>query len=323
MSHIRWGMVSAGRIAHTFAQDMAHVDNGELVAVAARSGASAKLFAQQYDIPKYYEGYDALFADPEIDAVYIATPHTMHKQNMLDAIEAGKGILCEKPFTVSSEECQEVIAAARSAGVYVMEAMWTWFLPAVRKAKEWVDAGRIGKIKHIKADFGYPIPYAADRREYDARLAGGCLLEMGIYPLALTWFFLRQPHRDLHVLSRFAKNGVEDDVIMTFDYEDTVASLGTSFRCKLANHAYIIGEDGYIVIPHFWRASSCSLFQLDERVDYFHDDRQGSGFEFETRAVGEDLLNKRLESETIPLSCSLRFQEMMEAVKAQFQEVAL
>ena len=152
MKKLRWGIVSAGRISAQFAHDMQFVKNGELAAVATRSLASAQAFAKKYHIEKCYEGYQTMFDDPDIDAVYIGTPHTLHYENVVAAIKAGKHVLCEKPITISSEQCLKLSKLAKQQGVFLMEAMWTYFLPALNKAKAWVDAGRIGKIKHIKTD---------------------------------------------------------------------------------------------------------------------------------------------------------------------------
>ena len=318
MKKIRWGILSTGRIAHQFAQDFPHVPNGELVAVGSRTAASAAAFAEPYQIPRAHGSYQALFEDPDVDAVYVATPHTLHYQNTLDAFEAGKAVLCEKPFTTTPEECRGLIRQAEAAGCYVMEALWTWFLPAILKAQEWVDQGRVGAIKHVKADFGYPLPYDPLRREYHADLAGGCLLEMGIYPIALAWLFMQADPQGIDVIARRAPNGVEDDVVMVFNYPDAVATLATSFRCKLQNWAYIIGEDGYIAIPDFWRANQCSLYRLDERIDHYQDNRRSLGFNYETVAVNDDLLQQKPQSDVVPWAGSLKFQEHMALVRAHF-----
>lgn len=319
MSKVRWGIVGAGRIAHTFAKDMPATSDGMLQSVAARSGDSAREFADQYGIPNSYAGYEALYADPEVDAVYVATPHTLHLQNAGDALRAGKAVLCEKPITVNAAECQALIDIANESSSYLMEAMWTWFLPAVRKAKEWVDAGRIGNIVQIKADFGYPQVYAADKREYNAELAGGCLLEMGVYPVALAALFADRDPVDISVVSRHAPNGVEDDVAAIFNYDDFVATLGTSFRTKLQNWAYIIGENGYVAIPNFWCASDCQLWVLDDMVDSFSDGRTTNGFNYQIDAVNADLQAGRKQSEIMPLSASLRFQQHMDLVRSKFR----
>jgi predicted dehydrogenase len=320
MQKVRWGIVSTGRITHQFAEDFAFVPNGELLAVASRSQQAAEEFASQYGIPRAYQGYQRLFDDPDVDAVYIATPHTLHFQNTADAIQARKHVLCEKPFTVGAREARNLFRMAEQSSVFLMEAMWTWFLPATRKALEWVRAGRIGRLRHVKADFGYPLlPFDAGRREYDAELAGGCLLEMGIYPIALAALFTGLDPDRMQVSHRTAPNGVEDDVVMVFDYGDNetgcTATLGTSFRAKLQNWAYLIGEEGYIAIPDFWRAAECSLFRLDERVDHFEDGRSSRGFDYETVAAGEDILNGRQQNAIMPWSATVRFQEHMDRVR--------
>jgi predicted dehydrogenase len=204
-----------------------------------------------------------------------------------------------------------------------MEAMWTYFLPAIRKALEWVEQGRIGKLRQIKADFGFPkLPFDPQQREYNADLAGGCLLEMGIYPVALAWLFLHQDPVDLRVVAHRAPNGVEDDVVMVFDYgeesEGVVATLGTSFRSKLHNWAYIIGEESYIAIPNFWHASECLLYQLDTCVDHFEDGRSSLGFNYETIASNEDILAGRQQNNIMPWETTMRLQQHMASVSALF-----
>jgi predicted dehydrogenase len=322
MNKVRWGIISTGRITHQFARDFEYVPNGEIVAVASRSQESADTFAAEYDIPRTYAAYQQLLEDPDVDAVYIATPHSLHYQNTIDAIQARKHALCEKPFTVGVRESRNLFHMAEQSSVFVMEAMWTYFLPAIQKAQEWVEQGRIGRLRQLKADFGYPLPYDPGRREYNAELAGGCLLEMGIYPVALAWLFMQQDPDDIQVVAHKAPNGVEDDVAMLFDYGDktdgAVATLGTSFRSKLQNCAYIIGEEGYIVIPDFWRASECSLYHLDTRIDYFDDGRKSLGFNYETVAVNLDILASRQQNSTMLWSNTIRFQEHMERVKDRF-----
>jgi len=319
VNKIRWGIVGAGRIAHTFAQDMPATRAGVVQAVAARSGTSARLFADQYGIPVAHEGYEALYADPEVDAIYVATPHNLHLKNASDAMRAGKAVLCEKPVTVNAAECQQLIDIAAETSSYLMEAMWTWFLPAMRKAKEWVDAGRIGKLIRIQSDFGYPQAYDTNDRLYSTELAGGCLLDLGVYPVAFTALFADADPSRIEVVSRHAPNGIDDDIVALFDYPDFVATLGASFRSKLRNWGYVIGEQGYIAIPNFWCASECQLWVLDDRVDHFVDDRKTNGFNFQIDAVNQDLVDGRKESDIMPLSASLTFQQHMDLIRSKFQ----
>ena len=293
------------------------------MAISSRSQESADAFAQQYDISRAYAGYDTLLEDPEVDAIYIASPHTMHFKDTLDAIQAGKHVLCEKPFTINPEESRKLFDIAAQSSVFVMEAMWTFFLPAIQKAQEWLEQGRIGKLRQIKADFGYPqLPFDPNRREYNVEFAGGCLLEMGIYQVSLAWLFMQQDPVGIQTSVHKAPNGVEDDVVMLFDYADSTegatATLATSFRSKLRNWAYIIGEEGYIAIPNFWRANECSLYHLDTRIDHFNDGRESLGLNYETIAAAEDILAGRQQNNTMPWSNTIRFQEHMQRVKQHF-----
>jgi predicted dehydrogenase len=220
-------------------------------------------------------------------------------------------------------ESKELFEIADRSSVFVMEAMWTYFLPAIQKAREWVRQGRIGKLRQVKADFGFPkLPFSPDQREYNAGLAGGCLLEMGIYPVALAWLFMQKDPVEMQAVAHKAPNGVEDDLVMVFDYgedsEGAVATLGTSFRSKLQNWAYIIGEEAYIAIPDFWHASQCSLFELDTCVDHFDDGRTSLGFNYETIASNEDILSGHQQNSIMPWETTMRLQQHMAGVRALF-----
>lgn len=319
MDKVRWGIIGAGRIAHSFAKDIAFVNNAEVIAVAARQLKSAEEFAGQYAIPKAFGSYDELFSDSDVDAVYIATPHNLHAEQCIAALRAGKHILCEKPVTVTPAELEEVLAVAKACNRYFMEAMWTYFLPAIQKAQEWIAAGRIGSIRQLKADFGYPLPYDPARREYDAALAGGCLLEMGVYPVAIASLFITRPLLGHYSSVKFAPNGVEQDVVSVFSYADCLATIASSFSAKLQNWAYIIGEKGYIAIPDFWRASSCYLYQLDEQVNAFEDGRKTLGFDYEIAAASADILAGQLESSVVSHKHSREFQTRMELIKREWK----
>jgi predicted dehydrogenase len=315
---IRWGILSTARIAHQFAEDMAYVENGELAAVASRSAEPATAFAARHGIPTAYASYEELYADPEIDAIYVATPHSLHLENSIDALRAGKAVLCEKPLTISVAEVDTLMSVVTETGGYLMEAMWTWFLPAIRRAQEWVEAGEIGQLCRIRSDFGFPFrPYSPEYREYDPALGGGAVPEIGIYPIAMAYLFTRRDPASIDVVARRAPSGVEDDVIATFDYGDVAAELSASFRCKLPNNTLVIGDKGHIVIPDFWGARECHLYRVEDKVDSFIDERQSHGYDFETVAVNDDLLQGRTESAVMPLSVSRTLQQHIAAIKAR------
>lgn len=312
---VRWGIVTTGRITHTFIKDIALVNNAEVVAVAARSGANAKIFAETYGIPNAYEGYDKLFSDPNVDAVYIASPHTLHIQQAVSALQAGKHVLCEKPVTTSVNDLNLLISIAKQNNCFFMEAMWTYFLPAIQRAQRWVEEGRIGKLLHVRADFGYPIEYDSNRREYDYELAGGCLYEMGIYPIALNYLFHKAFVQPTITKYSHAPNGAEDDVVWHIDYGDSHASLHTSFKAKLPNVAHIIGTEGHIVIDEFFRTKQATLFVLDDEVDSFTDNRLGSGFEFQIAHACDCISRGTTQSDVVTFDASLHFQRMISALR--------
>lgn len=316
MKKLNWGIIGAGRIAHQFAADMATVANSQLYAVAARDKTRAQAFAEQYQADVAYGDYQQLFNDDNVDAVYIATPHNFHFEQAKAAMLAGKSVLCEKPITVSQQESAALFQIAKEQQVYLIEGMWTYFLPAIKQAKQWVDEGRIGKLLHVKADFGYPQVYTPDSREYSAKLAGGCVFDMGIYPIALAHLFTQHSPESIYVTGSVAPNCVEDDVSFIFNYPQMTATLGTSFKCKLQNWAYIIGDKGYIAIPDFWRASECHLYQLEEKVASYNDERTTLGFDYEINAVSDDILSGRLTSDIVTPDSSNTFQQLINQVKS-------
>ena len=318
MKKIKWGIVGPGIIAHEFAHDFQFAKYGEITAVASSVKERADSFARQYNIPKAYGSYRELYEDADVDIVYVATTHNFHHKNSTEAINNGKAVLCEKPITVNLAECDSLIALAKEKDQYLMEGMWTYFLPAINKVSEWVNEGRIGKVLSIKADFGNAVPFDAESRMYNPELAGGTILDMGIYPLAITWLIYKSDPKSISVVSRKASTGVDNDVNMLFEYEDALASLHSSFRSKLNNHAYIIGEKGYIDIPDFWHAHECLLYEDKKIVDSFNDNRKGFGFEFEIDAVSQDLLNGLKQSEIMPLAYSRKLQEHMKMVIERF-----
>lgn len=318
MKKIRWGIIGTGSIASQFAADMAFVPNGVLVAVGSRAPATAETFASRFEIPKAYGNYQSLIDDTNVDAVYVATPHTLHLQNSISALQAGNAVLCEKPIAPTAADCEAILKAAQDADTYLMEAMWTYFLPAIRTAKAWVSGGRIGEIIRIEAQFGYPQRYDPGSRAYDPALAGGVLLDMGIYPIALACLFLPDDPENIDVVARKAPTGVDDEVEMVFEYPNCVATLSASFRRKLPNCATITGTEGCIVIPEFWQARECQLIQSGERVDGFTDPRESIGLNYETIAVGEDLAAGRRQSIVMPWSATRRFQAQMKRVFEKF-----
>jgi predicted dehydrogenase len=316
---IKWGIVGPGIIAHQFASDFRWVDNGELIAVASRDKGRAQAFADTHSVAKAYEGYQSLYDDDDVDAVYIATPHNFHFENAKAALQAGKAVMCEKPIAIHPSELVELIQIAKASSGYLMEAMWTYFLPAIIKSQEWVKSGRIGKILQVKADFGYSTHYDPMSRMYNPHLAGGVLLDMGIYPISVPALMIDALPEQVKVVVKKAKTGVDSEVTMLFEYGDgSLANLCASFRAKLNNWAYIIGEKGYIALPDFWRASECFLYEGDHIIDHYDGIRDSFGYHYETHSMNEDLLLGRKKSVIMSHEMSMKLQKMMASVKAYF-----
>ncbi|BDX05881.1 Gfo/Idh/MocA family protein [Planctobacterium marinum] len=315
---VRWGLLGAGRITNTFAKDMPLVNNSVISAVAARSLNNAQAFAEKYAIEKAYEGYDALYADPDIDVIYISTPHTLHYEQTRKALLAGKHVLCEKPFVVSPEQGEELTQLAKQKGLFLMEAMWTWFLPAIQKAQQWVREGRIGELKEIQADFGFPIEYGPEKREWNVELAGGCTFDMGIYPVALNRLFNHDEPLNWQITGKRAENGADKTIKAILDYGDRLSILGSSFEYKLPNYAFILGTEGYVAIPDFWCASSAKLFNGDECIETFVDERKGTGFEFQIQHTVDSILAECSESQVVSHEDSLAFQRDIQRILTAF-----
>ena len=314
MTAIRWGVLGTGKIAHQFAQDMEFVNNGRLVAVGSRRADTAQAFASQYGIEHVHDSYEALCAAPSVDAVYVATPHNLHLDNARTAFAHGKAVLCEKPLTPNVDETEAMFTAAEAAQAPLMEAMWTYFLPAVQQARRWYEDGRIGELRHIQADFGFNVNFDPKSRLFAPELAGGAMLDIGIYPLALTWLFMARDPVRVQVVGRRAPTGVDDDVAMLLEFDGCTAMLAASFRCKFKNVARVVGTDGFIELPDFWRASEAHLFANGEQVDAFRDGRTSNGLCYETSSFGDDVLAGRKESAIVPWSTTRALQKHIDRV---------
>ncbi|MBI1342856.1 MAG: gfo/Idh/MocA family oxidoreductase [Terrimonas sp.] len=314
---IRWGILGAGRIAHTFAKDFAAVQHASLVAVAARDAEKASAFADQYKIPTACS-YEALWSHPEVDIIYIATTHNFHYEQVLQCLEHGKAVLCEKPITVNDQQLEKLMALAKDKNVFLMEAMWTWFLPAIRQAKDWINEGKIGSLKLIQAEFCFAPPVDPEKRLFNRNLAGGALLDIGVYLTGISCFFTDSYPHTITASGILGKTGVDEKTSFTLQYDDVTANLFCSIVVKARNSAFFYGEKGYIEIPLFWRAAAAQLYDSDNNlVDQFVDDRVTNGFEFEIQDATDCLLAGRKESSVVPLKKSLDMQKIMTTVRQQ------
>jgi predicted dehydrogenase len=314
---VRWAILGCGEIANHFANDFKTVKNAELVAVASRDAGRASVFANQYGIP-YAFTYDELYNSDLVDAVYIASTHNFHYEQSLACMQHGKAVLCEKPITVNDSEFKKLALFAKEKQVFLMEAMWTYFLPALNKAKEWIAEGRIGSIKMIQADFGFYSEYNPLGRLYNPLTAGGALLDIGIYPIAFTLFFMNRKPDEVKVSAIFGDSKVDEFIWMIFNYGDTSALLFSSIRFNSLNKGIITGDKGSIELPIFYKTRSAQLYDTKHQlVDSFTDERNTIGYNFEIQEATDCILNGSHESKIISHARSNELQEIMTDIRRQ------
>ncbi|TRX56022.1 Gfo/Idh/MocA family oxidoreductase [Fulvivirga sp. M361] len=314
---VKWGILGTGKIARQFAEDFRFVKDAELVAVGSRTEVSARQFAETHQIKTYHSSYEQLTLNPDIDVIYISTPHTLHRENTLLCLENNKSVLCEKPIGINVHELDELTQLAREKQLFLMEAMWTYFLPPLQRAKAWVAEGAIGEINMIKANFGFKANYDPQSRLFNPDLAGGALLDVGIYPIALSLLFSNAPIEDVQVMSSKAPTNVDITDIYQLRFSDGIlADLSCSVGHSMLNDGFIYGTKGHIHIPNFWKARKAILTQYDgSEPVIFEDSRESIGYNFEADEVTRSVLAGKMESEVVPLSKSREFLSLMDKIR--------
>lgn len=315
---MKFGIISTGNMASTFAGTCAVMDNAEVVAVASRSIEKAVDFKKKYLLPKAYGSYDELYKDPEIDAVYVATPHNFHKKNCLDALNAGKHVLCEKALALSVSDAAEIFQVAKNKGLFVMEAVWTRFLPTALKAKQWVDNGRIGKVKYMDASSTCYVDEAnKNDRRLDRNAAGGALYELGIYGFYMTQWFNDADILDCNVLTNVTDSGVDGYDLISLRLSDNVL---VSIRCAITylakDYVCIYGEKGHVVMtPHAYCPTRVELYNSDHIIRDSFEQVYDYGLKYEIMHFVQSIQDHKRESEIIPCSDVLKCCKFYEAVR--------
>ncbi len=293
---IRWGIIGLGQIARSFAEDLKLVPEAELTAVASTSASRASDFAREFECEKSYSSYSELFQDLDVDVVYVATIHTTHFELSIEAIVNGKHVLCEKPLAVNKEQATKMVQTAREHQVFFMEALWTRFNPSILKIKELIEQGSIGKIRYINADFTfYALGNDPNSRLLNVDLAGGSLLDVGVYPIFLAYLLLGIPDEVL-AKSQFLETGAEIQTSMIFQYEGAQAILYSGMASHTDFKAKICGEEGEIYIDPMWfQTPGFKLVQEGETQS--HDlPTIGQGYAHEIMEVHECLNTNKIES---------------------------
>ena len=325
MKKTKWGIVGTGYISNRFTDGLKHVEGAEIYAVASRDKATAQAFADRFEAVRAYGSYAEMAKDDDIDIVYIGTPNTVHLENSLMYLEAGRAVLCDKPLGSNTAEVKAMISKAREKDVFFMEGMWTRFFPAVKKALEWVKTGRIGTPKAFFANFG--IDSSADRNQwrFQKSMAGGALMDVGIYPLAMAFAAFGSEYTSL-AGSAIVNNGVDEVNSFTLQYADgRIATLSSALAAKMDNKVVISGSEGCVVIGEgydWWRANRAELeltgddpFECNGGRELFELPYPSFGFQYEAAAVQSYVAKGLKEAPEITLDESIRLAETMEALR--------
>jgi len=314
----RWGILGCGKIARKFASDLRLIKDAELVAIGARELHTADDFAREFPAKHIHESYEALVKNPEVDVIYIATPHGYHHEHTMLCLKHKKAVLCEKAFAMNTRQATEMITFAKAQGVFLMEAFWTKFLPHYQLVKQMIANGKIGSIKYITAEFGYIPASPVPQRMFDPRLGGGSLYDIGVYPVFLALDILGRPD-NINAGMTKASTGIDEQCAIRFDYKNGVmAQLFSTFAANLAGAAEIVGDKGRIRFTNSFHAPWTSLEfygSVDSKESIPFEKTVGFGYEYEARHVTECLQNGLIESPFLTHAQSLLIIETLDLIR--------
>jgi predicted dehydrogenase len=323
---VRWGILATGKIATAMVQNLALLDECEVVAVGARRQESAEAFAAAHDIPRAYGDYRALVEDPEVDVVYVASPHALHRAHVELAFEAGKAVLCEKALTIDAAEAEHLVALAREKDLFLMEAMWMRCNPLIRRLQQLVASGKLGEVRQVRADLGFVVDKPPTDRLLDRALGGGALLDMGVYPLTFASLFLGEPSTITAVAS-LSDVGVDLNLAIGLGYDSgAIASLTSSMTAWSPRTASIATDRGRIDFPqafhHPTRVTWTPMvgdpdFDRPLEPEVITGELIGTGLANEALEVVRCLRNGETESPLVPLDDSLVVMRQMDTIRAQ------
>ncbi|ABC29353.1 predicted dehydrogenase and related protein [Hahella chejuensis KCTC 2396] len=318
MRTFSWGVIAPGRIAQRFAACFAAIDDARVLAVASSNRERGDAFAQRFGCERVYGDYRELAQDPDIDAIYIANPHRYHLETALLCIDAGKPVLCEKPLTVSAGQAQRLMDAASNRNVFLMEALWTRFIPVWRQVKQWVDAGAIGDVVLMDSRFGYKAERVKGDRVFERDLAGGALLDIGIYNLSMSQFVMGRDPVSFVCDGVVGETGVDERVSAILNYGGPASQFTCNLLSNTDNGFRIYGSKGRIEIPaDFWEASTATLITHDGACETFDGPLLANGFEYQVMHAMARIRAGELQSDVIPWRDTLATQTLMDAILAR------
>jgi len=293
---INWGIVGSGKIANKFARDLFLVEGGQLVAVASRSLEKAKIFAEAHKVESYYDDYQSLYDDPQVDIIYIATPHDSHMEYSIKAMDAGKHVLCEKPIGVNNAQVQKMVEASNRNQVFLMEAFWTRFNPSMIEVLEKINKGEIGAVNYINADFCFYKEAPPESRMYNMDLAGGSLLDVGVYPIFLAYQIFGYP-KEILATARFHETGADIQTAAIFKYEQGLANLTSGFASKSDMISKIYGSEGSIMMNAPWHHTNSYHIIKDGESQLIKHPLLGMGFSYEIEECHQCIRMNKIQSD--------------------------
>ena len=315
---ICWGILSTGHISNKFARALAILPDAELVAVASRTQESADEFAKEHNVPRAYDNYQALADDPDVDVIYIGTPHTFHLENSVMCMRKGKAVLCEKAFAINAAEAREMVRVAREENVFLMEAMIPRHVPLMKKVLKWVDDGKIGEVRMIKASRCARGIFKPGARQLNPELGGGALLDVGVYVISFASMVMRKQPVEVVGLSHIGSWGSDEQgvVILKFD-KGEIADLSFALQTEAVNDAYIYGTEGFIHIDEVFAVpTKATLYKNKKEIaEVIEEPITGNALNYEAEEVMRCLRDGLTESPLMPLDESIQIMEIMDKVR--------
>lgn len=320
MHHINWAVLGCGHIAKTFMQSIKKVEQANVVACAASNEERAKQFAKDHNIKSAFGDYDSMLSERNIRAVYIATTHNFHFDQIINCLQHGKHVLCEKPLTLNAEQAKQAFDLAAANNLMLVEAVWTRFLPAIRSVQALIASGTIGEVLCVNANFSLNRDLPDTHRLKNKKLAGGALLDLGIYPITIADIVFAQAPKKITSSVIMTKTGVDQNSFYTIKYEGgKTAQLSAGFKMSGPTEATIMGDKGFIRIPFFLGAKSYEINIEGEAPQTCHFDfEDGANFSFEIAHMTDFLLNDNCESDIHSAESTLRVMKIMDEIRGQW-----
>jgi len=318
MKKFKWAILGAGTIAHAFAKGLADVPNAELYAVASRSKEKADAFAKQYSFTKSYGSYEEMAKDKEIDCVYIAVTNPQHLPTALLCIENGHHVLLEKPFAVNKKEAQIIIDAARTKGVFIMEAHWSRFLPAIRQAVSWIEQGKIGEVRMIHCDFAFRAGFDPESRLFKNEMGGGGLLDIGCYTICMATMIFGIEPEEITGVAHIGETNVDEQAAMLLRFKGgNIAVLSCGVRTTTYHTLNIFGENGSITIENFWRADT-AILKADGQEPVIFTEKEGNGYNYEAQAAMDCIKAGKTENGIMTHADTLAIADICDKLRMQW-----